>query len=144
MEAPDLAAARAGLAPLTALHVHSVMPPRAGDIAFAANEDHLQARGRARRLFMLIYKCAGDGRQLAAARARARAAARARCPRGACLLLGRKRRRMRAHARNNMHTKHTNSRAQAQAMYQAIVRGTAPREHGASDPFGRNTCSAVK
>jgi hypothetical protein len=29
-------------------------------------------------------------------------------------------------------------------MYQAIVKGTAPRDGGASDPFSRNTCSAVR
>lgn len=36
------------------------------------------------------------------------------------------------------------SQPQAQHMYQAIVRGNAPRAGGASDPFSRNTCSAVK
>jgi len=33
---------------------------------------------------------------------------------------------------------------QSQHMYQAVVRGTAPRDGGASDPLTRNTCSAVR
>lgn len=33
---------------------------------------------------------------------------------------------------------------QAREMYRAIVQGTAPRDGGSSDPFSRNTCSAVR
>lgn len=44
VEAPDLAAARAELEPLTGMHVHSVMPNQPGDVAFVANEDYLQVR----------------------------------------------------------------------------------------------------
>jgi hypothetical protein len=54
VEAPDLSAARADLSPLTALHVHSVLPNQPGDVAGAvANEDYLQVRGCA-------WVCAAD------------------------------------------------------------------------------------
>jgi hypothetical protein len=42
VEAPDLAACRAELEPVTSMHVHSVMPNQPGDVAFVANEDYLQ------------------------------------------------------------------------------------------------------